>query len=79
MGAVAENSIVDVDYLIISAGMAGTVLDHFLRAEPGRKVFVDPKPGGYKVGESVMPEHFLPPELAALLDEIRELPSFTPK
>ena len=75
----AKASIVDVDYLIIGAGMAGTVLDHFLRAEPGRKVLVDSNPGGYKVGESVAPEHFRHPELVALLDEIHELPSFTPK
>ncbi len=72
----AENPIVDVDYLLLGAGMAGTVLDHFLRSD--RKVLVDSNPGGYKVGESVAPEHFRHPELAALLDDVHALPRSRP-
>ena len=66
-----------VDYLIIGAGMAGLTLKHFLKNE--RTVLLDPAPGGYKVGESVIPETFRHPELKALLPAVRELPSYSKK
>jgi len=66
-----------VDVLIIGAGMAGTVLARFLRRD--RVVVLDPRPGSYKVGESIVPEHFHHPVLRALLPAIRALPSYTPK
>lgn len=67
----------DVDYLIIGAGMAGTVLSRFLADK--KTVLLDPSPGGYKIGESVIPEHYMHPELRALLPAARRLPSFSPK
>ncbi len=67
----------EVDYLIIGAGMAGTVLQRFLRA--GSTVVLDPRPGSYKIGESIIPEHFHHPVLRELVPEIRRLPSWSPK
>lgn len=66
-----------VDYLLIGAGMAGLVLRRFLRNE--RTVLVDQNPGGYKIGESVVPEQFQHPELRALVPKIQALPSYSPK
>ncbi|MFV8749911.1 NAD(P)/FAD-dependent oxidoreductase [Nannocystaceae bacterium ST9] len=66
-----------VEHLIIGAGIAGLVLRHFLTSE--RVVIVDPEPAGYKIGESLIPELFRHPELAALLPRIQALPSYTPK
>jgi hypothetical protein len=63
------------DYLIIGAGQAGLVLKRFL----GRSVLLDPNPGGYKIGESVVPEQFAHPVMQALVPKVRELPSFAPK
>ncbi len=40
---------------------------------------IDANPGGYKIGESVVPEQFRHPELRALLPKIRALPSCSPK
>jgi flavin-dependent dehydrogenase len=66
-----------VEHLIIGAGVAGLVLRHFLSSE--RVVIVDPNPASYKIGESLIPELFRHPELAALLPRIHALPSYTPK
>lgn len=66
-----------VEHLIIGAGIAGLVLRHFLASE--RVVIVDPEPAGYKIGESLIPELFRHPELAALLPRVQALPSYTPK
>lgn len=66
-----------VEYLIIGAGMAGSVLRRFLRSE--RCVILDHAPDSYKIGESIIPEHFSHPVLRELLPEIRKLPSYSPK
>lgn len=66
-----------VDYVIIGAGMAGTVLRRFLDNQ--NTVLLDPKPGRYKIGESIIPEHFHHPVMAAMLPRIRQLPSYSPK
>lgn len=66
-----------VQHLIIGAGMAGLVLRRFLVGE--RIVIIDPEPAGYKIGESLIPELFRHPELAALLPIVQALPSYTPK
>ena len=66
-----------VEHLIIGAGIAGLTLRHFLRSES--VLVVDPAPGGYKIGESLIPELFRHPELAALLPQVQQLPSYTPK
>ncbi len=66
-----------VNYLIIGAGMAGTVLEHFLQ-DPD-VVVLDHEPGGYKIGESIIPEHFHHPEVRAMVPKIKELPSYSPK
>lgn len=66
-----------VEHLIIGAGMAGLVLRHLLDSED--VVLLDPNPGGYKIGESLVPELFQHPELAALLPRLQELPSWTAK
>ncbi len=68
------------DFIILGAGQAGMVLARFLGGLAGRRVLLlDPRPGRYKIGESIVPEHFQHPELEALLPAIRELPSYQPK
>jgi len=67
----------DTDYLIIGAGLAGTVLQRFLKSD--RVVLLDPSPGAYKIGESIIPEHFHHPELRAMVPAIKALPSYSPK
>lgn len=71
----------EVEHLIIGAGVAGLTLRHFLSAgeEDGRVAIVDPNPGGYKIGESLIPEVFRHPNMAALVPELQALPSFTAK
>lgn len=66
-----------VEHLIIGAGMAGLVLAH--RLGRSRVRVVDPNPGGYKIGESVVPEQFHHPVMRALLPEVERLPSYSPK
>jgi len=66
-----------VEHLIIGAGIAGLVLRRFLESD--RVVILDPEPAGYKIGESLIPELFRHPELAALLPRVQALPSYTPK
>ncbi|EDM76163.1 hypothetical protein PPSIR1_26923 [Plesiocystis pacifica SIR-1] len=70
-----------VEHLIVGAGVAGLTLRRFLELEgvSDSVAIVDPRPGSYKVGESVIPELFAHPELAALLPGIRALPSYTAK
>ncbi len=70
-------SVKEVDYVIIGAGMAGTVLARFLRS--GRTVLLDPNPGDYKIGESIIPEHFHHPALRETVSEVKKLPSYSPK
>lgn len=66
-----------VDYVIIGAGMAGLTLKRFLRNK--NTVVIDPEPGGYKIGESIIPEHFHNVIVRALVPKARELPSYTRK
>ena len=67
----------EVEHLIVGAGPAGLVLQRFLR-EPDT-VLLDPSPFGYKIGESIIPEHFGHPLLAELLPALRAQPSYSPK
>lgn len=73
----APDTIEEVDHLIIGAGQAGLVLARLLRG--ARVALVDPDPGGYKIGESIVPEQFRHPELQALLPRIHALPSYMRK
>ncbi len=66
-----------VDYLIIGGGIAGITLRHFLKND--RTVVLEAEPGRYKIGESIIPEHFRHPALRELLPALRECPSFSPK
>lgn len=66
-----------VDYVIIGAGIAGTVLRKFLQSDS--VVLLDPKPGQFKIGESIIPEHHQHPIMRALLPEIAKLPSYSRK
>ena len=66
-----------VDYLLIGAGMAGLVLRRMLEGQS--VAIIDPNPGSYKVGESVVPEQFEHPLMRALLPKIQALPSYSPK
>lgn len=66
-----------VDYLIIGAGLAGLTLYRFLDSDS--KAIVDAHPARYKLGESLIPEHFRDPALAPLLAKARALPSYSPK
>ncbi len=66
-----------VDYLIIGAGLAGMVLKRFLKND--NTVLIDPNPGGYKIGESIIPEHFRHPAIRADLPLMQKLPSYSPK
>lgn len=66
-----------VDHLLIGAGMAGLVLRRLLKSD--RAVLIDQNPGGYKIGESVVPEQFHHPVMRALLPSIEALPSYSPK
>ncbi|HAN29967.1 MAG TPA: hypothetical protein DCQ06_00080 [Myxococcales bacterium] len=62
------------EHLIIGAGITGLVL----ASELNVPVF-DKAPGGYKVGESVIPEQFHDPRMSCHLEAIRQLPSWAPK
>lgn len=66
-----------VDYLIIGAGVAGMTLRHALSSS--RVALIDPHPFRYKLGESIIPEHFRDPALADIRDEVPKLPSYSPK
>src|SRR4051812_13454317 len=67
-----------VDYVILGGGLAGMTLRHVL-GEDASAVVIDPSPGRYKIGESLIPQHFVEPEVRPLFDIVRELPSATPK
>ena len=66
-----------VDYAIIGGGIAGITLKHFLKND--RTVLLDPEPGRYKIGESIIPEQFRHADLHALLPRLRATPSYSPK
>lgn len=66
-----------VEHLIIGAGVAGLTLRHLLGDRD--VAVVDPAPGGYKIGESLIPELFRPEALRALIPRIKALPSYTIK
>ena len=63
----------EVDYLIIGAGIAGMTAHHFLESDS--VVLLDPKPERYKIGESLVPQHFVPLELRPLLEEVHQSPA----
>jgi flavin-dependent dehydrogenase len=67
----------EVDYVILGAGIAGMTLQHMLRGESA--VLLDPSPGRYKIGESIIPQHFIEPEVRPLFEIVKRLPSATPK
>ncbi|HEX3344286.1 MAG TPA: hypothetical protein VHS09_06920, partial [Polyangiaceae bacterium] len=66
-----------MDFVILGAGIAGMTLQHVLRG--ASTALIDPAPGRYKIGESIIPQHFVEPEVRPLYDIVRELPSATPK
>jgi flavin-dependent dehydrogenase len=67
----------EVDYLIIGAGIAGMTLWDRLRDTD--VALLDPTPGRYKIGESIVPQHFFPRQTRALLQRARRLPSASEK
>lgn len=67
----------DVDYLIIGAGMAGMTLAHLLTG--ARVALLDPHPLRYKLGESLVPEHFRDPVGDEICAAVPSLPSYSPK
>lgn len=66
-----------VDYVIIGAGIAGMTLRHVLKGKSA--VLLDAHPGRYKIGESIIPQHFAEPEVASFFPVARKLASATPK
>lgn len=66
------------DIVIIGAGVAGSTLARFL-SDDKDVVVLDPKPGRYKVGESIIPEFFHHPVMRELGELAKELPSWAPK
>lgn len=69
---------VNVDYIVIGAGMAGTVVRRFL-GDDASCVVLDPHPASYKIGESIIPEHYHHPVMMDLVPEVLKLPSYSPK
>lgn len=67
----------EVDYLIIGAGMAGLTLRHALTS--GRVALLDAHPFRYKLGESLIPEHFRDPASDDVRARLSRLPSYSPK
>jgi hypothetical protein len=65
-----------VELLIIGAGVAGLAV---ARAFGEGALIIDADPGGYKIGESVIPEQFHDPRMAACIGAVRELPSWSAK
>ncbi len=63
-------------YLVVGGGVAGIATAAALGEGA---VVLDASPDGYKIGESVIPEQFHDPRMAALLPKVRELPSWSPK
>lgn len=66
-----------VDYVIIGGGIAGMTLQYALG--DASTALIESSPGRYKIGESIIPQHFFEPELKPLLEIVRSLPSATPK
>jgi flavin-dependent dehydrogenase len=69
---------VEVDYLVLGAGLAGLVLRRALHPSVDA-VVVDPHPGSWKIGEANVPEMFASPALAEVLDDAKRLPSASAK
>ncbi|MGH7296235.1 MAG: hypothetical protein ACRELB_14940, partial [Polyangiaceae bacterium] len=65
------------DFVILGAGIAGMTLQHVLRGSSA--VLIDAAPFRYKIGESIIPQHFVEPEVRPLYDLVKDLPSVTPK
>ena len=65
------------DYVILGAGIAGMTMQRVLRG--ASVVLIDGAPGRYKIGESIIPQHFVEPETKPLYDIVRQLPSAAPK
>jgi tryptophan halogenase len=65
------------DFVILGAGIAGMTLQRVLRGTSA--VLIDGAPGRYKIGESIIPQHFVEPEVRPLYEIVQELPSATPK
>src|SRR5688572_15793520 len=66
-----------VDYVILGAGIAGMTMQHVLEGES--VALIDPSPGRYKIGESIIPQHFIEPEVRPLFEIVQKLPSACPK
>ncbi|HEY6459695.1 MAG TPA: hypothetical protein VIY73_06070, partial [Polyangiaceae bacterium] len=66
-----------VDFVILGAGIAGMTLQHVLRGTSA--VLIDGAPGRYKIGESIIPQHFVEPEVRPLFAIAQRLPSASPK
>ena len=62
--------------LVIGGGVAGIAT---AAALGDGAIVIDASPDGYKIGESVIPEQFHDPRMAALLPVVRALPSWSPK
>lgn len=67
---------IEVEHLVIGAGVAGMTVAHFLG---DRALVVDPHPERYKIGESIIPQHFHHPALGPLVEHIRRSASASPK
>jgi flavin-dependent dehydrogenase len=67
----------EVDYVILGAGLAGMAAQRVLRDESA--VLIDARPGKYKIGESIIPEHFADKLMRPMIDIVRALPSATRK
>ncbi len=68
--------LVEVEHLVIGAGVAGMTLAHRLGE---RAIVIDPHPDRYKIGESIIPQHFYDPAFAPLLERVRAAESACPK
>lgn len=67
----------EVDFFVIGAGIAGLTFHRYLESDS--VVVADFHPGRYKIGESIIPQHFFPRELRPVLEEARKLPSASEK
>ncbi len=67
----------EVDFFVIGAGIAGMTFYRYLESDS--VVVADFHPGRYKIGESIIPQHFFPRELRPMLAEARKLPSASHK
>lgn len=67
---------IEVEHLVIGAGVAGMTVAHFLGE---RALVLDPHPDRYKIGESIIPQHFYHSRLEPLVERVRAAPSACPK